>query len=198
MSTLLSVLIYRSLCANFRFSVRMHLALMCLSLGTHVPTTWHSRACHLALMCVPLGTHVPTTWHSCACHLALTCLSIGTHVPTTLHSRAYHLALTCLSLGTHVPTTWHLRASHLALMCLPLRIWKIPGSVLGLDIGYLDRVLRGFPLSAEVAISPLPFSLYYSLILPFDVLHMIWAIKNVIRKITDKLIGTPYHIVPAL
>jgi hypothetical protein len=114
MSTLLSVLIYRSLCANFRFSVRMHLALMCQSLGTHVPTTWHSRACHLALMCVPLGTHVPTTWHSCACHLALTCLSIGTHVPTTLHSRAYHLALTCLSLGTHVPTTWHSCAYHSA------------------------------------------------------------------------------------
>jgi len=38
-------------------------------------------------------------------------------------------------------------------------------SVLVLDIGYLDKVLRGFLLSAEMAISPHPFSLYYSLIL---------------------------------
>jgi hypothetical protein len=71
---------------------------------------------------------------------------------------------------------------HLAVMCLPLRIWEIPGSVLGLNIGYLDKVLRGFPLSAVVAISPHSFSLHHSVILPFDVLHIIWATENVVRK----------------
>jgi hypothetical protein len=71
---------------------------------------------------------------------------------------------------------------HLAVMCLPPRIWEIPGSVLGLDIGFLDKVLRGFPLSVGVAISSRPFSLHYSLILSFNVLPVIWSTENFLRK----------------